>query len=167
MNAAIRRRAISRATLLAIITSVLKYRIGGNVMCCQSVADPCRTTRALVKEANVIVLAARPTQIPVLAGGGEYSFPRPTSPSAGTRFRQPPLPDPWLRGRPISAFNGSWIVVAILRILRLQDFVRSSRLCAQKLFRLRMPDYFSSGAFLRSSGEVCITWSLLAPSTLY
>src|SRR3984957_12876535 len=107
MNAAIRRRAISRVTLLAIITSVLKYRIGGNVMCCQSVDDPCRTTSALGKAANVVVIAARPTQMPVLAGGGENPFTRRTSPSAGTRFRQPPLPDPWLKERPISLFTGS------------------------------------------------------------
>ena len=46
-----------------------------------------------------MVMAARPTQMPVLAGGGEESLTRRKSPSAGTRFRQPPLPEPWLGRR--------------------------------------------------------------------
>src|SRR5271155_219230 len=73
--------------------------------------------RALVKAAKVMVIAARPTQMPVLAGGGDESLTRRESPSAGTRFRQPPLPEPWLGKRSRSSFGGSWIVVAILLLL--------------------------------------------------
>jgi hypothetical protein len=71
MKAAIRRRDISSVKLLAIITSVLRYSTGGRLMWRQSEAPPWRTTSALVKAAKVMVMAAKPTQIPVLAGGGE------------------------------------------------------------------------------------------------
>lgn len=42
-------------------------------MCRQSVADPWRTMRALVNAANDMVMAAKPTQMPVLDGSGERS----------------------------------------------------------------------------------------------
>jgi hypothetical protein len=42
-------------------------------MCCQSVADPWRTIRALVKAANDMVIVASAIQMPVLAGSGERS----------------------------------------------------------------------------------------------
>ena len=70
MNAAICRRATSSVMLLVTIKSVLKYSTGGKVMCCKGTV-PCRTTKALVKAAKLMVIAAKPTQIPVLAGGGE------------------------------------------------------------------------------------------------
>jgi hypothetical protein len=38
----------------------------GNEKCRQSLAEPCRTTIALVNAANVIVIADNPIQIPVL-----------------------------------------------------------------------------------------------------
>ena len=62
---------------------------------------------ALVKAAKVMVMAAKPTQMPVLAGGGEEGLTCRKSPSAGTRFRQPPLPEPWLGRRSRSIFGGS------------------------------------------------------------
>jgi hypothetical protein len=43
----------------------------GNVKGCQSLEEPLRTISALVKAANVIAIAAIPTQMPVEAGGGE------------------------------------------------------------------------------------------------
>src|SRR6266404_9496020 len=117
MKIAIRRRDISSVMLLAMITRVLRYRTGGKVKCRQSDAPPWRTIRALVKAAKLMVMAAKPTQMPVLAGGGEESLTRRKSPSAGTRFRQPPFPEPWLGKRSASIFGGSRTVVAMLLIL--------------------------------------------------
>src|SRR5229473_6555899 len=114
MKIAIRRRDISSVMLLAMITRVLRYRTGGKVKCRQSDAPPWRTIRALVKAAKLMVMAAKATQMPVLAGGGEESLTLRKSPLAGTIFRQPPLPEPWLGRRSCSIFGGSWTVVAIL-----------------------------------------------------
>src|ERR1700733_8848800 len=86
----------------------------GRLKCCQSGEAPWRTIRALVKAAKVMVMAARPTQMPVLAGGGEESFTRRKSPLVGARFCPPPLPEPRLGRWSSSIFGGSWIVVAIL-----------------------------------------------------
>jgi len=52
-----------------------------------------RTTKALVSAAKLMLMAARATQIPVEAGGGAGSSTARNSPSAGTRLRQPPLPE--------------------------------------------------------------------------
>src|SRR5580658_32310 len=87
---------------------------------CTRGAVPWRTINALVKAAKVMVMAARPTQMPVLAGGGEESLTRRNSPSAGARFRRPPLPEPWLGERSRSIFGGSLTVVAILLTLLLE-----------------------------------------------
>jgi hypothetical protein len=81
---------------------------------CTKGAVPCRTIKALVKAAKVMVIAARPTQMPVLAGGGEEFLTWRKSPLAGVKFRQPPLPEPWLGEGSRSIFGGSWTVVAIL-----------------------------------------------------
>jgi hypothetical protein len=71
MKVAIRRREISRVTLLARSRTVLKYRIDGKVKCRQSRDPPLRTIRALVKAANIIVMAKSTTQMPVEDAGGE------------------------------------------------------------------------------------------------
>ncbi len=92
MNAATRRRATSRVTLLATSSIVLTNRIDGKVMCRQSFEAPCRTIRALVNAANDMHIAAMPTQMALLDGGGEYSSIDRKFPSDGTRFCQPPLP---------------------------------------------------------------------------
>src|SRR6266480_803055 len=48
----------------------------GNEKCRQSLAEPCRTTMALVNAAKVIVIAANPIQIPVLGALESYGFTR-------------------------------------------------------------------------------------------
>src|ERR1700678_3889857 len=65
-----------------------------------------------------MVMAARPTQMPVLAGGGEEFLTWRRSPPPGTRSRQPPLPESRLAKRSKSIFGGSWTVVAISSSLR-------------------------------------------------
>ena len=86
-------------------------------MCRQSVDAPWRTIRALVNAANDMAIAAMATQIALLDGGGEYSSTPSKFPSAGTRFRQPPLPEfpVWDRDgrRRTSVSRGSWTVVGI------------------------------------------------------
>src|ERR1700680_177691 len=61
-----------------------------------------------------MVIAASTTQTPVLAGAGEGSWTRRKFPSAGVRFRQPPLPELRLGERWGSIFGGSCTVVAML-----------------------------------------------------
>src|SRR6266849_2941999 len=112
-------------------------------MCCKG-AVPWRTIMALVKAAKLMVMAAKPTQMPVLAGGGEESLTRRKSPLAGTRFLQPPFPEPWLGKRSGSIFGGSWTVVAILLIL------------LREKLRALPEDYFSSSGLLIFSAEICI-----------
>ena len=46
----------------------------GNEKCRQSLADPCRTTIALVNAANVMVIADNPIQIPVLGALESWDF---------------------------------------------------------------------------------------------
>ena len=55
---------------------MLKYRMIGNEKCRQSLAEPCRTTMALVNAANVIVIADNPIQIPVLGALDSCGFMR-------------------------------------------------------------------------------------------
>ena len=62
----------------------------GKVKCRQSVAEPCRTTRALVNAANDMVMAAIPTHTPVFEAAGERSPRARAPPSRGVRSRQPP-----------------------------------------------------------------------------
>src|SRR5260370_35970504 len=92
----------------------------------QYVDEPWRTVRDLVNAANEIVIAAIPTQIALLDGGGEYSSTTRKSPSEGTRFRQPPLPEFPASGRAgrrrTSVFGGSWSVVAIISKFSLFSF---------------------------------------------
>src|ERR1019366_7872114 len=104
-----------------------------------------------------MVMAARPTQMPVLAGGGEEALTRRKSRPAGTRFPQPPLPEPWLGARSRSIVGGSWTVVAILL---------TPQFCAARREDY-FSSYFSSCGFVSFSGEVCMMKSALAPSTLY
>src|SRR5580698_4114128 len=84
----------------------------GRVKVCQSSDEPLRTTSALVKAANIMVMAKSTTQMAVEDGGGEYSSATRRLPSAGTRFRQPPWPERPSSGKR-SIFGGSGIVVAI------------------------------------------------------
>src|ERR1700735_3085530 len=65
-----------------------------------------------------MVMAAKPTQMPVLAGAGEDGMTRRKSPPMGPTFLQPPFPEPWLGKRSSSIFGGSWTVVAILLTLQ-------------------------------------------------
>src|SRR5581483_2299782 len=103
-----RRLPISKVTLLATNVAVFRYKIQGRVKCRQSREAPLRTTSALVSAAKVMLMAARPTQIPVDAGGGAYSCAKPNWPPAGTRFLQPPLPESlFSRLRTASIFGGS------------------------------------------------------------
>jgi hypothetical protein len=44
---------------------VLINNTGGKAKCRQSIAEPCRTTMALVNAAKVMLMAATPTQTPV------------------------------------------------------------------------------------------------------
>src|SRR5215469_9815989 len=119
MKAATRLRENSSVTLLASKTSVFQYKIEGSVKWRQSVAPPLRTTKALVKAAKVIPIAARMTHIPVDAGGGVYFCAVRGKPPVGTMPRGPPLPT--LVGGRRSSLGSSWIVVAIFvtpRVLR-------------------------------------------------
>ena len=70
MKTATRRRANSKVTLLASSTKVFQKRMLGRVRWCQSGAAPCRTIKALVKAAKLMVIAASATQMPVFDGGG-------------------------------------------------------------------------------------------------
>src|SRR5215472_9763805 len=94
MKAATRLRENSRVTLLASRTSVFQYKIEGSEKWRQSVAPPLRTTKALVRAAKVIPIAARMTQIPVEAGGGAYFCAVRGKPPVGTFPGRPPLPTP-------------------------------------------------------------------------
>jgi hypothetical protein len=71
MNTAMRRRETSNVTLLAKRIRVLKKRIDGNLKLRQSPDPPLRTTKALVKAANIIEMANSTTQMAVEDGGGE------------------------------------------------------------------------------------------------
>src|SRR5579862_2736394 len=112
-QAATRLRATSRTALLTSRTAVLTYSMEGSVKCCQSFEPPWRTIIALVKAANVMVMAARPTHTPV-RDAGELSSTERSPPVTGGRARHPPLPDDGrsvLRGDSIR--GGSCTVVAM------------------------------------------------------
>jgi hypothetical protein len=81
-----------------------------------------------VKAAKVMVMAAKPTQMPVLAGAGEDGMTRGKSLPAGPTFLQPPFPEPWPGKRSRSIFGGSWIVVAILPTLQFCAALREDSL---------------------------------------
>jgi hypothetical protein len=85
--------------------------MGGNVKCRQSVELPWHTIIALVKAAKVMVIAAKPTQIPVREAG-ELSSTERSFPVEGGRSRHLPPCD---GGRDL-CFGGSWTVVAIMKI---------------------------------------------------
>src|ERR1035438_5159615 len=111
---------------------------------CQSSEEPLRTKRALVKAANIIVMANITTQMAVEDGGGEYSSVMRGSPSDGTRFLQPPLPECPSSDGWASICGGSGTVVAIN--------------CLSSGLKPRPSNsYFSSRSVLTCSGEVCIT----------
>src|ERR1700674_711923 len=114
-------------------------------MCRQSVDEPWRTIKALVNAANDIVIAAIPTQIALLDGGGEYSWTPSKFPSGGAKFRQPPLPEfpasPRAGRRRTLVLGGSWTVVAITSRLSLFSFQYYSRISA--LISLLHPRQFA------------------------
>jgi hypothetical protein len=97
----------------------------GRLMCRQSVDEPWRTISALVNAANDMLIAAIPTQIALLDGGGENSSTALKFPSAGTKSCQPPLPVCRVSGRlgsrRTSGFGGG-NVVAITPTLFLSLF---------------------------------------------
>ena len=94
---------------------MLSNKTGGKVKCCQSVDPPYRTIMALVKAANVIVIAAKPTQIPVRDAGEVSSTDRARNVSGG-KSCHPPCPG----GVRESILGGSWTVVAILLLYLLR-----------------------------------------------
>src|ERR1035438_2143424 len=89
------RRATSRATLDASRIAVLSSRMGGFAMEAQSSLRPRRTTRALVKAANSMVLAASITNKPV--NDARRKAPRPSKPPPPSA---PPPPSPGGGGGP-------------------------------------------------------------------
>src|ERR1700690_665043 len=104
MKAETLRRATSRVTLLGKSKKVLKKRIDGKLKACQSSDEPLRTTRALVKAANIIVMANSTTQIAVEEGGGEYFWATPRSPPGGVF--QPPIPERFRSGSRLGPICG-------------------------------------------------------------
>jgi hypothetical protein len=87
-----------------------------------------------VKAAKVMVMAAKPTQMPVLAGAGEDGMTRRKSPPLGPTFLQPPFPEPWLGKRSGSIFGGSWTVVAILLTLQFFTALREDSFSSYFIF---------------------------------
>src|SRR5882762_4911363 len=84
-----------------------------------------------------MLIAARTTQMPVLAGAGEWSLTSCKFPSAGVRFRQPPLPELRLGERRVSFFGGSGTVVAMLLTSSCSNRIRRSLLVVRSLDSFR------------------------------